>query len=134
MYLTGSAQTERDAVRLRDRLRTEVAQSRSSRTSGTLGHLLTEWLDQHPGEKETVDDYRFLAESFIVPALGDVRLTRLTQPGPSLIEKFYAELRRCRRRCDGKPFVEHRKGCPAGADPEQSAARLSRAPRRAAAA
>src|SRR5918994_6210349 len=67
VYVTGSAQTERDAVRLRDRLRSEVAESRSSRTAGTLGHLLAEWLDQHPGDKETVDDYRFLAESFIIP-------------------------------------------------------------------
>jgi integrase len=117
VYLTGSAQTERDAIRLRDRLRSEVAENRSTRTSGTLGHLLREWLDQHPGEKETVDDYRFLAESFIIPALGSVKLTRLTHPGPSLIEKFYAELRRCRRRCDGKPFVEHRKGCRSDSDP-----------------
>jgi integrase len=91
-------------------------ESRSSRTNGTLGHLLVEWLAQHPGEAETVDDYRFLAESFIEPALGEVRLTRLAQPGPSLIEKFYAELRRCRRRCDGRPFIEHRRGCPAGSN------------------
>ena len=117
LYLTGSAQTERNAIRLRDRLRSEVAENRSTRTSGTLGHLLSEWLAQHPGEKETVDDYRFLAESFIIPALGGVKLTRLTQPGPSLIEKVYAELRRCRRRCDGKSFVEHRKGCPSDSDP-----------------
>jgi len=103
VFLTGSAQTEREAIRLRDRLRTEMTESRSSRTNGTLGHLLVEWLDQHPGEAEIVDDYRFLAESFIEPALGSVRLTRLTQPGPSPIEKFYADLRRCRRRCDGNP-------------------------------
>lgn len=118
VYVTGSAQTEKDAIRLRDRLRTEVAESRSSRTNGTLGHLLGEWLDQHSGEKETVDDYRFLADSFVIPALGNVRLTRLIQPGPSPIEKFYAQLRRCRRRCDGKPFIEHRKGCPSGEDPD----------------
>jgi integrase len=118
VYLTGSAPTEKDAIRLRNRLRTEIAESRSSRTNGTLGHLLTEWLDQHPGEAQTVEDYRFLAKSFIIPALGDVRLTRLTQPGPSLIEKFYAELRRCRRRCNGKPFIEHGKGCRADSDPD----------------
>jgi integrase len=61
---------------------------------------------------------RFLADTFIIPALGDVKLTRLTQPGPSLIEKFYAELRRCRRRCNRKPFIEHRKGCPSATDPD----------------
>ncbi|HEY6748832.1 MAG TPA: hypothetical protein VI357_24335 [Mycobacteriales bacterium] len=38
VYVTGSAQTEKDAIRLRDRLRTEVSESRSSRTNGTLGH------------------------------------------------------------------------------------------------
>jgi hypothetical protein len=59
-----------------------------TRTSGTLGHLLRESLDQHPGEKETVADYRFLAESFIIPALGSVKLTRLTQPGPVEIRKL----------------------------------------------
>jgi integrase len=118
VYLSGSAPTEREAIRLRDRLRREVAESRASRTNGTLRYLLAEWLDQHPGEKETVDDYRFLAESFIIPALGNVRLTRLTQAGPSLVEKFYAELRRCRRRCDGKPFVEHRKDCSSVTDPD----------------
>jgi integrase len=118
VYVTGSAQTEKDAIRLRDRLRSDVVESRASRTNGTLGHLLAEWLDQHPGEKETVDDYRSLADSFIIPALGQIRLTRLVQPGPSPIEKFYAELRRCRRRCDGKPYIEHRKNCPSGSDPD----------------
>ena len=75
-------------------MRSDVAENRSTRTSGTLGHLLAEWLDQHPGERETVDDDRFLADSFIIPAVGGVKLTRLSQSGPSLIEKFYAELRR----------------------------------------
>jgi integrase len=118
VILTGSAQDEAGAIRLRDRFRTDIAGNKSPRTTGTLGALLTTWLDQHPADPQTVDDYRFLAESFIIPALGDIRLTRLTQPGPSLIEKFYTDLRRCRRRCDRKPFIEHRKDCPSATDPD----------------
>jgi integrase len=119
VILTGSAQDEAGAIRLRDRFRADIAGNKSPRTTGTLGALLSMWLDQHPADPQTVADYRFLAESFIIPALRDVRLTRLAQPGPSLIEKFYADLRRCRRRCDKKPFIEHRRGCPALTDPDQ---------------
>ena len=118
VILTGSAQDEAGAIRLRDRFRADIASNRSPRTTGTLGSVLAMWLDQHPADPQTVDDYRFLAESFIIPALGDVRLTRLTQPGPSLIEKFCTDLRRCRRRCNRKPFIEHRKGCPSATDPD----------------
>ena len=39
---------------------------------GRPGTCATEWLDQHPGEAQTVDDYRFLAQSFIIPTLGAV--------------------------------------------------------------
>lgn len=42
----------------------------------------------------------------------------MTQPGPSLIEKFYTDLRRCRRHCDRKPFIEHRRDCPSATDPD----------------
>lgn len=111
VILTGSADTEAAAIKLRNRFRADVAEHKSARTSGTLAELLTMWLDQHNGDPETVRDYRLLAESFIIPALGDVKLTRLAQPGPSLIERFYSELRRCRRRCTGKPYTEHRKNC-----------------------
>lgn len=118
VILTGSATDERAAIKLRNQLRGEVSDNKSARTSGTLAYLLGEWLDQHRAHVDTVQDYRLLAESFIIPALGDVRLTRLAQPGPSLIEKFYTELRRCRRRCNGRPFIEHRKDCPSASDPD----------------
>ncbi len=118
VILTGSATDEAGAIRLRDRFRRDVSDHKSTRTTDSLGNVITAWLDQHPADPQTVDDYRFLAESFIIPALGDVKLTRLTRPGPSLIEHFYAELRRCRRRCNRKPFIEHRQGCPSATDPD----------------
>lgn len=116
--LTGSATTEKAAIELRNKLRVDVAEHKSTRTTGSVGFVITEWLDQHGADVETVKDYRSLAESFIIPALGDVKLARLVQPGPSLIEQFYTELRRCRRRCNRKPFIEHRKNCPSAVDPD----------------
>jgi hypothetical protein len=37
VYVTASAQTEKDAIRLCDQLRADIADSRTSRTNGTLG-------------------------------------------------------------------------------------------------
>src|SRR5262245_24121017 len=103
VYLTGSAKTKAEAVKIRNRFRSEVAEHKSARTNATLGYLLSEWLDQHGADENTVDDYRLLAGSFIIPALGDIPLTRFSRVGARTVEKFYAELRRCRRRGDGKP-------------------------------
>jgi integrase len=41
----------------------------------------------------------------IVPAIGGVAADRLTA---RTLEMLYSELRRCRARCDGRPFIEHR--------------------------
>jgi integrase len=42
----------------------------------------------------------------IRPVLGHVPIKRL---GARELEALYAELRRCRQRCAGKPFIEHKK-------------------------
>jgi integrase len=49
--------------------------------------------------------YRGYLNRNIRPALGDIPARKLSARN---LEKFYAELRRCRTRCDGRPFVEHR--------------------------
>lgn len=44
-----------------------------------------------------------------------------------MLETFYAELRRCRVRCDGRPFLEHKVAgehdCKAATEAEAAAAR-----------
>lgn len=72
-YLTGSAMNEAEAIRIRNRFRADIANNKATRSSGTLGFLITTWLDQHPADPELVSDYRALADSFILPALGNVR-------------------------------------------------------------
>ena len=64
-----------------------------------------------PGSKSTrrsestIDDYRTLIDRTIVPALGDIPASKL---GTRSLEQFYAQLRRCRVRCKGRQFIEHR--------------------------
>ncbi|MGH3754662.1 MAG: hypothetical protein ACRDRP_18585 [Pseudonocardiaceae bacterium] len=79
----------------------------AGRTRASLGALLDQWLPTAELGPNTRDNYAGLIERFIRPALGALPLSgRLT---PQRIERFYGELRRCRARCDGRPFVEHRR-------------------------
>lgn len=110
VILTGSAPTVEEASRLRDRFRGQVADHKSARTRATLAYLLSEWLSDHSADRNTVDNYRFLMNTFVVPVLGDVPLTKIVRVGPRSFEQLYADLRRCRQRCDGRPFTEHRLG------------------------
>jgi integrase len=59
----------------------------------------------HEAEASTLDGYRGYVERTIKPALGGVPVSKITA---RMLEQFYAQLRRCRGRCNGKPFVEHR--------------------------
>lgn len=49
---------------------------------------------------------------FIRPAFGDTTLAKLTQLGPRPFEQLYADLRKCRKRCHGGTFTEHRTSRP----------------------
>ncbi|MGH3533502.1 MAG: tyrosine-type recombinase/integrase [Pseudonocardiaceae bacterium] len=108
VMLTGSADTEDAAIKLRDTFRRQVAEATAARTSVTLAYLLDEWLAGHQVEETTRTSYRVAIEKFIKPAVGDTSLTRLAQLGARPFEQLYAELRVCRRRCKGRQFVEHR--------------------------
>lgn len=44
VMLTGSAEDEDAAIKLRDKFRRQVAEATAARTSVTLGYLLDEWL------------------------------------------------------------------------------------------
>ena len=106
--IPGSAATEADAIALRDGFRKQIADHTAVRTNVTLRVLLAEWLAGHQVEPNTRGSYALLIDKFILPALGDQTLPRSRKLGPRPYERLYAELRTCRRRCGGKPFVEHR--------------------------
>ena len=104
-YLTESTDTEGKAEKIRTRLLAEVDQRRNARTKATLGTALDAWLKVHEAEESTLRSYDRYARRYIRPALGGVALGKVTA---QVLEEFYAELRRCRDRCNGRAAIAHR--------------------------
>ena len=96
---------ERAAEAARSRLVAEVAERRNPRTSATVDQLLERYLDQFDGSPNTLTLYRSYVRNHISPLLGSERVGRLDA---EMLDAFYAELRRCRRRCSGRKGVDHR--------------------------
>jgi integrase len=105
-YLTESTRDEGQAQKILTRLLAQVDEQRNPRTKATLGAALDAWLRTHEAEETTLDGYRGYVRRTIEPALATVPLAKLTA---QVLEEFYADLRRCRHRCqDGEPAVDHR--------------------------
>lgn len=108
--LVEACPTLKDAERARTRLLAEADALKSARTKASFGYLLDRWLTGHEVEVTTRATYESLIRNHIQPALGSVSLTRLHRGAAEILEGFYAELRRCSRRCDRRAFVEHQVG------------------------
>ncbi len=93
IYLTETAPDEKEAQRV---LR---------RPKATLAQALDSWLKLHEAEANTLSGYEANARRYIKPVLGDVAIGKITT---HMLEEFYAQLRRCRTRCNGRPSIEHR--------------------------
>lgn len=104
MYLSESTTDEAEAKRILTRLRAEVDSQQQAKTRATLGTALDAWLKVHEVEDNTRQGYEAYIRKHIKPALGDVPVGKVTA---TMLEEFYAELRRCRERCDGRPMVDH---------------------------
>ncbi|MDQ4094334.1 MAG: hypothetical protein M3143_13375 [Actinomycetota bacterium] len=88
VMLTGSAEDEDAAIKLRDKFRRQVAEATAARTSVTLGYLLDEWLAGHQVEETTRASYRVAIENFLKPAVGDTSLRRRAQLGARPFEQL----------------------------------------------
>lgn len=97
---------EREAQKVMTRLQSRVDDQRTASSSVTLAYAIDEWLRTTDIEATTRHGYEDYVRRTIKPALGDVPLRRLTA---RTLETFYSELRRCRSRCDGRPFIEHKR-------------------------
>ena len=109
-YLTevvpAGPRAQAQAERARTRLLSEVDEKRSSRTNATVDELLARHLDVLKIEDTTRSGYERLVRLYIRPVLGDVPIGRVTG---ETVDSFYAQLRRCRVRCNGRgPLVDHR--------------------------
>lgn len=110
VYLTETVKgTDKAAQKAADRVMTrllgQVDQQRTATSSVAFGYVLDEWLRTAELDEGTRDMYRGYVDRNIRPVLGEEPVRKVSA---RMLETLYAELRRCRARCDGKPFVEHR--------------------------
>jgi integrase len=93
------------AEEARTRLQNQLDEKRSPRSRATVGQLIDKYLTVLQADPSTLRGYQSKIRTHIRPLLGSVPLTRLDI---EVLDSFYAELRRCRDHCDGKPAVQHR--------------------------
>jgi integrase len=93
----------RRATKAINRLAAEVDAQRAPSSAVSLSQTIDEWLHGADIETSTRDGYEGYIERTIKPALGRVAVNKLSALD---LERFYANLRRCRARCDGTPCVE----------------------------
>lgn len=108
-YLTETVPAGKDAPSLAEKARTrllnQVDERRNPSTKATLNQLLDRWLEVLDVESSTRRAYNSYIEGHIRPVLGHIQVARLDVEA---LESFYAMLRKCRLRCRGKRFIEHR--------------------------
>jgi len=84
---------KRDAERARDKLRVSIAKGNTARGSETVGQLLDEYLDHCKNVKRlaptTIRKYREIADVKVRPALGRIRLSKLSARD---LNKLYTDL------------------------------------------
>ncbi|MGH3460716.1 MAG: tyrosine-type recombinase/integrase [Kribbellaceae bacterium] len=67
----------------------------------------------------TKASYRSNVSKHIAPLFGSLKVSRVDA---EVLESLYAELRRCREHCDGKPYVQHRTAQAHECDPHPKSA------------
>lgn len=95
----------RTARRALNRLVAEAEKARQPSSAISLGQVIDEWLKVAEHENSTRETYLGYIERTIKPALGSISIAKLSVRH---LETLYAELRRCRVRCDRRPFIEHK--------------------------
>lgn len=88
-----------EAERVRTRLQNSVDERRNPTTRATLNQLLDRYFEVLDVGPTTRQRYEGIARVHIRPALGHLPLTKLDG---DILDRFYAQLRRCRERCDGR--------------------------------
>lgn len=85
--------------------RTQVRNQRSATSAVPFSQAIDEWLRTSEIVDSTREGYVNYINRYIKPVLGNEPTNKMNA---RILESFYAEIRRCRARCSGKPFIEHR--------------------------
>jgi integrase len=83
--------------------RTQVLKQRNTPTTVSMSHAVDEWLRTSEVEDSTRAAYINYVERYIRPTLGALPVRKVDA---HTLERLYTALRRCRSRCNGKPFIE----------------------------
>lgn len=83
----------------------QVDDQRAPRTNATVDQLIAEYFKYTDIEPTTMKGWKSKLKIHISPLLGNTSISRVDT---HMIEKFYAELRRCRKHCDKRPMIDHR--------------------------
>jgi integrase len=83
--------------------RAQVLKQRTAESTVSFGYVIDEWLRTADIETSTRDGYVGYIDRVIRPVFGGTPASKI---GVRDLESLYAELRRCRKRCDGKPSIE----------------------------
>ena len=83
--------------------RARIIKQRTTVSSVKLSFAIDEWLRTADIEQSTRDGYVGYIDRVVKPILGATSVSKI---GNRELENLYAQLRRCRKRCDGKPFIE----------------------------
>lgn len=93
------------AEKIMNRLLTRVDDQRAPTSSVSMAYAVDEWLRTSEVEDSTRDGYVNYIKRYIRPVLGELPVRKVDA---HTLESFYTELRRCRIRCDGTPFIVHK--------------------------
>lgn len=117
LYLTETVpagpKAEKEAQKALTRLRHQVDEQRNPRTRRTLNQLLDEYLKVANLDPGTLRGYQRNRKNHVDPLLGSKQISHVDA---RVLDDFYAELRRCRKHCDGTAQLEHRTDQPHSCD------------------
>jgi integrase len=84
----------------------QLADELHARSKASFRVAMEKWLRVHEIDQSTRESYQRYARLHLYPVFGDISVGKVT---PEMLEEFYADLRRCSRRCrNGHPAVDHR--------------------------
>ncbi|WP_285486976.1 site-specific integrase [Amycolatopsis taiwanensis] len=87
----------------------EVNERRNARTKATLNQLLDKYLAVANLDPGTLRGYRRNYKNHVKQLIGSKKVAEIDA---QLLDSFYAELRRCRKHCDGTNAIDHRTNKP----------------------
>ena len=109
LYLTevvrAGPKQAKEAEQVRTRLLNQLDEKRNPKMRATVDQLIERYFAVLDVDVQTMRGYKSKYENHIKPLVGSVPLTHLDV---EVLDSFYAQLRTCRKHCDGLPFVQHR--------------------------